>query len=500
MGRVQSSFYNRQASAISKITNALPLGEGQTYYKHLNDIIRQLMADVREESDEVRSLIAGQNGDIATARSAATTAQSRANEAAVLASGLQSQITTAVSAAATASDQATAASNAASSASSAAASASATASAVELVANQNQSDIASLDTRVTALEDGTATGTGDVQTDGVSVTSTNGVLHAIDIAVGGETSDLASARGQLGRTAITSAESLDGLVLDGWYAFGSGTSGKPEGIVEGVLRVSSSHTSGTTFQSVFAAGSETARVFWRSTTDGANWTAWSEPIASGAIGDGLSYEDGVLDVVFPDVLPTTEGTDPSYVLTAGGTWDQRATPEQISQLASGLAELESGLAALQERVDGYVAVSAIEPDGTTVAVVDGQYSVPLYFGASTTEDGIAGLVPPADAGDLLFLRSDGQWADPVLASVPTFDGSTEGTVPLPGEDEDGFFLRSDGQWADPLEELEPRVQALEDLDVAGFSERIGDLELDAQNVASQEDIDAIFAEPESMGG
>lgn len=491
MGRVQSSFYNRQASSNTKITNALPLGENQTYYKHLNDIIRQLMADIREESDEVRALIIGQNGNIATARSTAATAQSRANEAATLANGLQSQVSTAVSAASTASSQAVAAQSAASSASMAAATAEATAEAVQLIANSNQTAVLNLDTRVTALEDAAATGTGNVQTDGTTVTSTNGILHAIDAAVEGDTTDLASDRGQIGRTAITDAETMDGLVLDGWYAVGSDTSGKPADAVEGVCRVSSSHASGATFQTFFSCGDESARVFWRCTVDGTNWTPWSEPVSTGALGDGLSYENGVLDVVFPEVLPDTSETDEEYVLTARGTWEERVKPEAVEAVAAGLDELEASIAALQEKVDAYAAVSAAEPDGTTIAIVDGQYSVPLYLGATEEEDGIAGLVPPAEAAATgLFLRSDGTWADPAMETY-TFDGSSAGLVPIPdesGTEEETRFLKADGTWEDPCEGLTERMEALEEFDWEGMSQRVAELE----TFATSAQIDALW--------
>ena len=475
------------------MTNALPLGEGKTYYKHLNDIIRQLMADIREESNEVRALIAANASDITDANAMATSAKSRADGAERVANGINNQLTEIQSTASEANTTAGGAYDIASDASTNATSARATAEAVQLIANNNQSSIASLTNRVKTLEDNQATGGSSIQTDGTTIVSANSTLKVKDIAIGGISSDLASSRGQIGRTAISSAADLDGLVLDGWYAVGSTTIGKPSGTADGIVRVSSSHTSGATFQSFYNCG-ETSRVFIRSTMDGTAWTAWREPLFTEALGETLTVTNGVIDVVFPQVLPDSSEADPNSVLTAGGEWVTRVTQEELQIVLVQLSEMAESLSILQEKVAAAVELSQIEPDGETLMEIDGYYSVPMYLGPTEEENGVAGLVPPAEAGEEgLFLKSDGSWADPALEYV-TFDGEAEGLVPLPEEGEEGFFLRADGQWADPLEEMETRVAAIEEADPVQYEERISELENAIVNGAQDEEIDAIFAE------
>ena len=54
-------------------------------------------------------------------------------------------------------------------------------------------------------------------------------------------------------------------------------------------------------------------------------------------------------------------------------------------------------------------------------------SIPVYIGASSFTDGVAGLVPPAGSGDTKkFLRANGQWANLVEAGLFSVI-ETEGT-------------------------------------------------------------------------
>jgi hypothetical protein len=96
--------------------SGISIAEGSTQLRDLNDAIRQLMADVREESDELRARLSAIEAAIDpqgeeeedTAQQAAATAQ----EAATLAGGLQDQVTDAAAAAQTANEAATEASTA----------------------------------------------------------------------------------------------------------------------------------------------------------------------------------------------------------------------------------------------------------------------------------------------------------------------------------------------------------------------------------------------------
>jgi|GEM_PF-4750232 len=93
---------------------------------------------------------------------------------------------------------------------------------------------------------------GLLATDGVSIGQSGGVLSVLDVPVAGNTTDLASGRGQIGRTAIpVELADLDTLIADGWYAISGETLNLPEGVTEGVCRASSGFTSGTVVQTMF---------------------------------------------------------------------------------------------------------------------------------------------------------------------------------------------------------------------------------------------------------
>ena len=314
-----------------------------------------------------------------------------------------------------------------------------------------------------------------VQVDGVSVFNTNGILAAQDVIVGEGT---ATARGQIGRTGLFAGSSLDALVADGWYAVGGdGVFGLPAGIVSGIVRVSSGYAADCYTQTLVVAG-EDSRLFIRTTLDGGTtWEEWKEAVFGGSVGSGLHFEDGILTADFSNVLPETTAEDTGKCLSAEGQWKEVATPEDIQAVYASISVVEDTVETLRASLEAIGATIAMGPDGETIMITDGTMSVPLYLGATSEEDGRAGLVPPADAGDEdKFLKGDGTYAVPELL-IPDYDGTASGLVHQAEEGEQTLFLRGDGVWADPAASLEERVEALEERDT--LDDGIMDTEIDA---------------------
>lgn len=482
MSNVQQKY--RTVPSANIRLGTLSLEEYQTRFRDINDLFRQLMADIRQESNEARSLISANASRIATVQSATETAAGEANEAKALSNTFASQIAQLQSTASQAASAASAAEQTAQSAMQVSASVQAVAASVDV----NASAITALTSRVQSLENAAATDAALVTVDGDTVDNTNGVLKALDVQVGEE--DYASGRGQIGRTSIQTGIDLNELVLDGWYAVGgTGATGMPTGVTSGVCRVSSAYAEGSIVQCLWTGSVDACRAFIRF-GDGTNWSGWLEQMSISSLGNGLTVDNGVVAVDFSDVLPEVGDYDSGKVLSADGAWVERVTREQLDVVASNVDELAGAVSDLNSALEAVEASVAAEPDGTTLLVVDGQYTVPTYLGATEEADGIAGLVPAAEAGgEDKYLRADGTWADPALETA-TFDGSDVGLVPAPEEGEEGF-LKSDGSWADPCGELETRVEALEAVNALGLSDRISVLEY-GEGSAS---IDAIFAEP-----
>jgi len=459
-----STKYSTSAASNAKL-GAISLKENETRYRDLNDLFRLLMADARQESNEVRGLIASAASKAATAQAAANSARGEVNEIAPTLAGIRTE---AQAARQTAENAENAAENAASSASqsaSQAASAAAAASAVQIVANNNQTAIASLENRVTTLESAAASGSGVSQVDGVTVDYGDGDLTAIDVAVGGDIADLASARGQIGRAAIAENADVNALLSDGWYAVGgANVINAPEGTGIGVIRASSGFAESSVFQTFFAFG-ETPRLFIR-TYDGTNFSSWREPLFSTAVGNGLAFHDGVISADLSSVLPAAGEADYGRCLSGAGTWIDVATPEDLDAVGQAVNSFAQNIEEIRTALAAVEAQTAAEPDGTTVMVVDGQYTVPTYLGATAEADGVAGLVPAAEAGGTdLFLRSDGTWAS-TAQEQPDYAGATEeedgtaGLVPAALASERYLYLRGDGTWGDPASDLASQIEDL----------------------------------------
>lgn len=574
MSNVQQK-YSTTASNNTKL-GKLDLRENQTRFRDINDLFRQLMADIRQESNEARSLISTASSRAASAEAAVTGVRGEVNEANARINTFQTQLTNARQTAENAENRAEQAATSASSAASQAAQAASSLSSLQTTVSGLQTSTSSISNRVTALESASAENSGTSLVDNTTIEYLDGDLTAVDVAINEDLTDLASGRGQIGRTGIkagtqesplnlnslvsdgwyavggtdvtglpTDATSgilrvssayaegsvvqclwtgsasechafirwsdgtnwsgwmeqasvsvldsgqigrtsiresteespldLDDLVSDGWYAVGgTGYTGLPDGVESGVCRVSSAYDAGSVVQCFWTGSDSDCRTFIR-WSDGTGWSDWLEQMSISALGEGLEVEDGVVSVDFSNVLPEADEEDEGKVLSADGSWVVRVTPEELEAIEETLNQLAQGIADLNTSLEAVQATVAMEPDGTTIAVTDGSLSVPLYLGAAEEEDGIAGLVPPAEAADAdKYLRGDGTWADPAM-ETSDFDGENAGLVPAPQEGEEGY-LKSDGTWGDPCEDLEPRVEALEEALPEDLSGRLADAE------------------------
>lgn len=507
-----STSYKTTASQNVKLGN-LSLKENETRYRDLNDLFRQIMADAKVESNEVRALIESARNAASSASALATTARGEVNEANARINTFQSQINSAITTAENAENSAEAAATSANNAASSAAAASASLSSLQTTVSGLQNTSTSLSNRLTTLEQATAENSGVSLVDDTTIEYLEGDLTAVDIAINEDKTDLASGRGQIGRTAIkTSTQEahidLGDIVLDGWYAVGGvEATGLPTGVTSGILRVSSAYAEGSLVQCLWTGSSETCRTFIR-WSDGTGWTGWLEQMSISSLGNGLTVDNntGVVSVDFSDVLPEATEDDSGRVLSADGVWVDRVTPEQLDAVAESLSEMVETISSLKIDMDAVKAEVVVPIDGTTIVETDGTRSVPLYFGATSEEDGVAGLVPAAEAGDdQLFLRADGTWANPATEGQ-TFDGEGTGLVPVPEEteaEEDNRFLKADGTWEDPCEALAERVSAIEEWDWQALSDRVANLE----SFATSAQIDALWGietpeepEPEEPGG
>ena len=480
MSNVSTKYYAAASQNLS--LGNLSLKENETRFRDINDLFRRLMADIRQESDEVRRLIAASDTKAANAKSAAENTNSTVEEIQQTVYAIQSE-------SAKASEDASQAVSTANAAQDTIGDIASSVAAISGTSQSNASAIEDLASEVDSLRNAASSSATLVQVDGTSVSNTNGVLKAIDVKVGETT---ASALGQIGRTKVSTGADLDGIIADGWYAVGGeNATGLPAGVVSGICRVSSGYASETCFQTLFSVG-ESPRMFVRSTSnDGAVWTDWSEAVFGGAVGSGLTFANGVLQADLSEVLPEAGTDDADKALSGAGTWMEVAHPADVQAAFEAVSELEEAVETLRADIETMQASVAAEPDGETVVVEDGKYAVPQYYGATSEEAGTAGLVPPADAGEGdLFLRGDGEWADPQM-STQAFSGSDAGLVPPADEGDQTLFLRGDGVWADPAAELSERVEELESLDMSSFGDRIAVLE----EMAELADIDAIFAEP-----
>lgn len=179
---------------------------------------------------------------------------------------------------------------------------------------------------------------GTVTTDGVTIKyNSSNELQAKDVAIGGNASDLASARG-IFDTLTKNSVDCNTLTEQGVYAISLAKTVNGPGF-SAKLIVFNEKNSEFTNQMALAAGAGTSgavRVAYRAKNSEGIWSPWSEGILSGRIGDGIRVTNGIISVPeMQGVTASTDGTSglvppaaagqANYVLCGAGEWRDIAT-------------------------------------------------------------------------------------------------------------------------------------------------------------------------------
>ena len=179
---------------------------------------------------------------------------------------------------------------------------------------------------------------GTVATDGVTIKyNSSNELQAKDVAIGGNASDLASARG-IFDTLTKNSVDCNTLTEQGVYAISLAETVNGPGF-SAKLIVFNGKNSKFTNQMALAAGAGTSgavRVAYRAKNSEDIWSPWSEGILSERIGDGIRVTNGIISVPeMQGVTASTDGTSglvppaaagqANYVLCGDGEWRDIAT-------------------------------------------------------------------------------------------------------------------------------------------------------------------------------
>lgn len=179
---------------------------------------------------------------------------------------------------------------------------------------------------------------GTVATDGVTIKyNSSNELQAKDVAIGGNASDLASARG-IFDTLTKNSVDCNTLTEQGVYAISLAETVNGPGF-SAKLIVFNGKNSKFTNQMALAADAGTSgavRVAYRAKNSEDIWSPWSEGILSGRIGDGIRVTNGIISVPeMQGVTASTDGTSglvppaaagqANYVLCGDGEWRDIAT-------------------------------------------------------------------------------------------------------------------------------------------------------------------------------
>ena len=141
----------------------------------------------------------------------------------------------------------------------------------------------------------------------------DGAITVKDVAIGGNASDLASARGIFDTLTKKGSVDCNKLTNQGVYAISLAETANGPGF-SAKLIVFNEKNSKVTNQMALAIGAGTSgavRVAYRARDSKGIWSTWSEGILSGRIGDGLTVNNGIISV------PEYEGATAAAAGTSG---------------------------------------------------------------------------------------------------------------------------------------------------------------------------------------
>ena len=162
-----------------------------------------------------------------------------------------------------------------------------------------------------------------------------------DVAIGGDASDLASARGQIGDAKKMPDLDFNTLTTPGNYRItGNPTNGPSLPLNISGASIGSLIVAGTLGQNgcIFQIMISGSAVTWRTIQDttGTKWSAWQQLLSGNKVGDGLTVNNGIISVPeYDGVTASTDGTpglvppaaagQANYVLCGDGEWRDIAT-------------------------------------------------------------------------------------------------------------------------------------------------------------------------------
>ena len=238
-------------------------------------------------------------------------------------------------------------------------------------------------------------------------------LQAKDVAIGGNASDLASARG-IFDTLTKGSVDCNTLTEQGVYAVSlAGTVNGPG--FSAKLVVFNGKGSVFTNQMAIASGAGTSgaiRVAYRSKNNEDVWSSWSEGILSGHIGDGLTVSNGIISVPEYEgataskagtsglVPPAAAGQHESF-LTGGGEYKPALT-----KISNSVSLTDSTTAASATAVKtAYNLASTKQPNLGFTPVQQGggtgQESNKIYIGWATDASGLKAQADALDLGNIV---------------------------------------------------------------------------------------------------
>ena len=396
--RADSALSSKTAAAASASTAATKAGEAAT---------------------SASSALASKNA----AATSASTATTKAGEASDSATAAKDSETSALASAETAANSATVAQ---------------AAKAAAEAARDEAQDIANVGPATTVK-------LGLVKMDGKTTQAdAGGVITVKDVAIGGDLADLASARGQIGDAKEMPNLDFNTLTTPGNYRItGNPTNGPSlplniSGASIGSLIVAGTlGQNGRIFQIMISGSTVTWRTVQNST--GTTWSAWQQLLSGNKVGDGIRVTNGIISV--PEmqgatastsgtsglVPPAAAGQHESF-LTGGGEYKHITSLGPVSEKSQDLGtisgavtiDLSAGLSVIATVGGATTLAFANVPAGGTVTVLlrltnGGAYAV-TWGMAPRWGNGIAPVLSQSGADYIAFYHAEGEWTGLLVTS------------------------------------------------------------------------------------
>lgn len=176
--------------------------------------------------------------------------------------------------------------------------------------------------------------------DGKTTTDAGGVITVKDVAIEGDSSDLASARGQIGDAKEMPNLDFNTLTTPGNYRItGNPTNGPSLPLNISGASIGSLIVAGTLGQNgrIFQIMISGSTVTWRTVQNSTGtWSAWQQLLSGNKVGDGIRTTQGIISVPEYEgataskagtsgLVPPAAAGQATYVLCGDGEWRDIAT-------------------------------------------------------------------------------------------------------------------------------------------------------------------------------